>query len=82
MSGWVSAIGAGIGQMTPAQQVLYSGKPKKSGGMKRRRKAKAKRAKRAAAPRKRRSTRTVKLRKGSPAAKRRMAQLRKMRRRK
>lgn len=93
MSGWASAIGAAVGSMTPAQQVLYQGmmRPGASGTTRRRKrkagKKKAKSARRArgarksAAP-KRRRRRGSGLVKGSPAAKRRMAQLRRLRGRK
>jgi hypothetical protein len=84
MGGWASAIQAGIGQMTPAQQALYGGSASNVGSsMPRRRKAKRGKKKAArAAPRRRKSGRAKgkRLRKGSPEAKRRMAKLRRMRR--
>lgn len=86
MSGWASAITAAIGQMTPAQQVLYSGTTSRS-STKKRRKKKAKTSKRRKSTRgKKKAARAGGKRaymvKGSPAAKRRMAQLRRLRKRK
>ena len=83
MSGWASAITAAIGSMTPAQQVLYSGRMgtatrkrrKKTAAKRGKKKATAKRAKRA----KRSGAKRAYMVKGSPAAKRRMAQLRRLR---
>lgn len=88
MSGWASAITAAIGSMTPAQQVLFRPSAgSKSGGTRRRKRRKTaakttrrKGKKKAAARRARgKASRFVK---GSAAAKRHMAKLRRMRRRK
>lgn len=77
---------AAFGQESPATQALFGRYIRANGGKKRRaasgtRKRRKKKA--AAAPRKRRRTSSggARLKKGSPAAKRRMAQLRKMRKR-
>jgi hypothetical protein len=74
---------AGFAQQTPATQQLFARAGRIGGrrsAAKRRRKSAKKKAVRASGRKRRTSTRG-KLRKGSPAAKRRMAQLRKMRRR-
>jgi hypothetical protein len=84
-TGYASALGAQIGQSTPATQALWAGM-----GARVRRAPKRRRA-RAAAPRRRKSakrrasgTRRGKARlvKGSPAARRYMAKIRRMRKRK
>lgn len=87
MSGWASAITAAIGSMTPAQQVLFQ--PQRgsaSGGRRRKRKATAKttrrKGKKKAAARRARRGKAQRFVKGSAAAKRHMAKLRRMRRRK
>lgn len=73
---------AGFMQQTPAVQALYRGKRTTAGGRRRKKKAAAgvkRRVKRAAKSTARR--RGAKLVKGSAAAKRHMARIRKMRRR-
>lgn len=87
MSGWASAITAAIGSMTPAQQILF--RPAKSsagtGRRRKRRKAAAKtsrrKGKKKVAARRARG-KAARFVKGSAAAKRHMAKLRRMRRRK
>jgi len=72
---------AGFAQQTAAAQALYGGRGRSS-STRRRRKSTKKKA-RAAAPRKKRASgkRATKFTKGSAAAKRHMAKLRKMRKR-
>jgi len=66
---------AGFAQETPAQQAQF-GRPASNGGGGRRRK----KAKKAAAPKRRKRRTAAKAGKGSAAMKRKMARLRKMRR--
>lgn len=87
MGGWASAITAAIGSMTPAQQVLFQ--PQRgtsSGGRRRKRKSTAKKTrgkgKKKAVARRARRGKAKRFVKGSAAAKRHMAKLRRMRRRK
>lgn len=85
-TGIANAQSVAIGQMTPAQQVLYAGAGRRAAPRRRKRAKTAARA----APRRRRKSRSVakrarragrRLVKGSAAAKRRMAALRRMRKR-
>lgn len=88
MGGVVTAINAAVGQMTPAQQVLYTAGSR--GGMpRRRRKSKTKSTarrsrgkKKVSRARRSRKGKAARFTKGSAAAKRHMAKLRKLRRRK
>lgn len=86
MGGVVTAINAAVGQMTPAQQALYMARP--SQPVRRRRKKSAAKAasrkgkKKRVAAKRARKTKAKRFQKGSMAAKRHMAKLRRLRRRK
>lgn len=88
MSGWASAITAAIGSMTPAQQVLFQprGSARSANGTRRRRRKSAakttrRKGKKKGAARRARGGKAARFVKGSAAAKRHMAKLRRMRRR-
>ena len=85
--GIVTAINAAVGQMTPTQQVLYANAGRRRAAPGRKRRAGKKKAARVAKRRRSGSAsgkrgKAAKFVKGSAAARRHMAKLRRMRRRK
>jgi hypothetical protein len=78
--GLVGVLPAGINESTLVVRTIAASVSRRRTVRKKRRKAKTKTKRRATTTRRRRRAPTGRLKKGSPAAKRRMAQLRKMRR--